>query len=127
MKLVYLLLFPLFLIQCNNLGKSGIGEETMLGRDIIDELNISYALFAQDVLNDHRLNSPRYNDLALLSRLYDVIGVSYEKRDLSYNKKKAKSCINLTSSYLLATRDINGTVALSATCKLEPVANYPVH
>ncbi|MBM9547968.1 hypothetical protein JWG40_13125 [Leptospira sp. 201903074] len=126
MKFLYLFFLIFLLVQCSNLGKSGISEEVILGRDIYDELNVYIGLFAQDVANDRINNSRRLNDLALLSRWYDALGVSYQKRDLSYNKKKAKSCIALTSSYLMATRDATGTIVLSATCKLEPVANYPL-
>ncbi|MCW7489442.1 hypothetical protein [Leptospira meyeri] len=126
MKYFKFLLFVFLFINCNNLGKSGIGEETILGRDIFDELNVYIGIFAQDVANDRVNYSRRLTDIAILSRWYDAMGVSYQKRDLSFNRKKAKSCITLTSSYLLATRDATGTLLLTAGCKLDPVAPYPL-
>nr|WP_232373785.1 hypothetical protein [Leptospira chreensis] len=120
-------LFTFFLIQCSNLGKSGIGEETMLGRDIYDETSIYLGIYAQDLAKDSFNFSRRLSDVALLARWPDAMGVSYQKRDLSFNRKQAKACIALSSSYLLATKDPTRTLVIAASCKLEPVANYPVH
>lgn len=113
-------------LNCSQLGKSGIGEETILGRDIYDELTVYIGLYMQDVANDRLNYSRRLNEVAILSRWPDGMGVSYQKRDLSFNKKKAKSCIVLTSGYLLASRDAAGTLLLATGCKLEPVASNPL-
>ncbi|TGL45187.1 hypothetical protein [Leptospira perdikensis] len=126
MRLLYLFLFALFLTQCNNLGKSGIGEETILGRDIFDETSLYIGIYGQDLAKDSYNFSRRLSDLAVLTRWPDAMGVSYQKRDLSFNKKKAKACIALSSSYLIATRDPSGTLLLSASCKLEPMTSHPL-
>lgn len=126
MKYAKFVIVFLLVLQCSNLGKSGIGEETMLGRDIFDELTVYIGIYGLDVVNDRSSNNRRIIDLGILSRWPDAMGVSYQKRDLSYPRKAAKACIRLSSAYLIASRDPSGTLVMASTCQLSPVSDQPL-
>ncbi|TGL69906.1 hypothetical protein [Leptospira jelokensis] len=121
----FLILF-LFVFQCSNLGKSGIGEETMLGRDIFDELTVYIGIYGLDVVNDRINYNRRILGFGILARWPDAMGVSYQKRDLSFPRKAAKACIRLSSAYLIASRDPSGTLVMASTCQLKPVSDQPL-
>lgn len=126
MKYAKFIIVFLLVLQCSNLGKSGIGEETMLGRDIFDELTVYIGIYGLDVVNDRSPNNRRIIDLGILTRWPDAMGVSYQKRDLSYPRKAAKACIRLSSAYLIASRDPSGTLVMASTCQLSPVSDQPL-